>query len=74
MAAHRGTCYTWYWKGFPRDSVGQECVCSAGDPGSIPASGRSPGRGPGNPLQYSDLENPMDTEAWQDIVHRVAKN
>ena len=47
---------------------------NAGDVGLIHGSGISPGRGPGNPLQYSDLENPMDTEAWQDIVHRVAKN
>ena len=37
---------------------------SAGDPGSIPRSGRSPGEGNGNPLQYSCLENPMDGEAW----------
>ena len=34
------------------------------DPGSIPGSGRSPGEGNGNPLQYSCLENPMDGEAW----------
>ena len=37
---------------------------NAGDPGSIPGSGRSPGEGNGNPLQYSCLENPMDGEAW----------
>ena len=37
---------------------------NAGDPGSIPGSGRSPGQGNGNPLQYSCLENPMDGEAW----------
>ena len=37
---------------------------NAGDPGSIPGSGRSPGEGNGNPLQYSCLENPMDAEAW----------
>ena len=47
---------------------------NAEDVGSIPGSGRSPGRGHGNSLQYSGLENPMDTETWQDIVHRVAKN
>ena len=41
--------------------------------GSIPGSGRSPGGGPGNPLQYSCLENPMVREAWWAIVHRVAK-
>ena len=38
---------------------------NAGDLGSIPGSGRSPGEGNGNPLQYSCLENPMDGEAWQ---------
>ena len=37
---------------------------NAGDPGSIPGLGRSPGEGNGNPLQYSCLENPMDQEAW----------
>ena len=37
---------------------------NAGDPGSMPGSGRSPGRGNGNPLQYSCLENPMDRGAW----------
>ena len=39
-------------------------ACNAEDPGSIPGSGRSPGEGNGNPLQYSCLENPMDREAW----------
>jgi len=38
---------------------------NAGDTGSIPGLGRSPGEGNGNPLQYSCLENPMDREAWQ---------
>ena len=47
---------------------------NAGDPGSIPGSGRSPGEGNGNPLQYSCLENPMDRGAWQATVHRVAKS
>ena len=42
--------------------------------GSIPQSGRSPGGHHGNPLQYSCLENPMDGEAWQAMVHRVAKS
>ena len=44
------------------------------DSGLIPGSGRSPGGGNGNPLQYSCLENPMDRGAWQAIVHGVAKN
>ena len=42
--------------------------------GLIPGSGRSPGGRHGNPLQYSCLENPLDREAWQAIVHRVAKS
>ena len=44
------------------------------DPGSIPGSGRSPGGGHGNPLQYSCLENCMDRGAWRATVHRVAKS
>ena len=44
------------------------------DAGSIPGLGRSPGEQPGNPLQYSHLENPMDRGAWRAIVHRVAKS
>ena len=46
---------------------------SAGDMGSIPGSGRSPGKGNGNPLQYSCLEYPMDRGAWWASVHGVAK-
>ena len=42
--------------------------------GSIPGSGRSPGRGNGNPLQYSYLKNSMDRGAWQTIVHGLAKS
>ena len=44
------------------------------DSGSIPGSGRSPGEGTGNPLQYSCLRNPTDREAWQSTVHAVTKN
>ena len=44
------------------------------DAGLIPVSGRSPGRGLGNPLQYSGLENPMDRGAWQATVHGVVKS
>ena len=44
------------------------------DWGLIPGLGRSPGEGPGHPLQYSRLENPMDRGAWQATVHRVAKS
>ena len=46
---------------------------NAGDLGSIPGSGRSPGEGNGHPLQYSCLENPMDRGAWQATVHEVTK-
>ena len=49
-------------------SKGKESA-SIGDPGSISGSGRSPGEGNGNPLQYSCLENPMDGGAWQATVH-----
>ena len=45
-----------------------------GDAGSVPGSGRSPGGGNGNPLQYSCLENPMDRGVWQATVHEVAKS
>ena len=49
-------------------------ICYEGDPGSIPGSGRSPGEGSGNPLQYSCLEDPMGKGAWQTTVHGVTKN
>ena len=48
-------------------------ACSAGDPGSIPGSGRSLGEGNGNLLQYSYLENSTDREVWWAKVHGVAK-
>ena len=60
---------------FPGGSNGKESTCNAGNPGSIPGLGRSPGEGNGNSLQYSCLENPMDNRgAWQAIVHEVAKS
>ena len=49
---------------FPGGSDGKVSAYNAGDPSSIPGSGRSPGEGNGNPLQYSCLENPMDGGAW----------
>ena len=55
------------------NSVGKESTCNAGDLGSIPGSGRSPGDGNGNPIQYSCLENPMNRGAWQATVHGVAR-
>ena len=51
-------------KDFPSDSDGKASVYNAGDLGLIPGSGRFPGEGNGNPLQYSCLENPMDGGAW----------
>ena len=57
----------------PRGSSGKESACNAGDPGSIPGLGRSPGEGNGNPLQYSCLENPIDGGAWRAAVHGVAR-
>ena len=47
--------------GFPDSSVGKESTCNVGDLGLIPGLGRSPGEGKGYPLQYSCLENPMDS-------------
>ena len=59
---------------FPGSSDGKESACTAGDPVSIPGSGRSPGEGNDNPLQCSFLENPMDRGAWWATIHGVAKN
>ena len=63
---------------FPRWLSGEESACHAGDvagaEGSIPGSGKSPGEGNGNPLQYSCLGNPTDRGAWQATVHGVAKD
>ena len=56
------------------DSDGKESACNAGDSGLIPGSGRSPGEGNGNPLQYSCLENSMDRGAWGATVHGAAKS
>ena len=61
---HREIYSTSGYKDFPNGSDGKACAYNAGDLGSIPESGRSPGEGNGNPLQYSCLENPMDGEAW----------
>ena len=61
----------------PRPTCGsdsKEPACSVGDPSSIPGSGRSPGEGNGNPLQYSCLENSVDRGAWWATVHGVAKS
>ena len=58
----------------PGGSDGKESACSAGDPGLITGSGRSPGKGNYNPLQYSCWENPMDGEPCQSTVHGVTKS
>ena len=60
--------------GFAGGSDDKEFTCNAGDQGSIPGSGRSPGGGNGNPLRYSCLENPMDRGAWWTTVHGVTKS
>ena len=60
--------------GFPGGSDGKETACKARDLVSIPGSGRPPGEGNGNPLQYPCLENPMFRGAWQSTVHGVAKS
>ena len=59
------------WLGFPGGIVVRDSPASAGDTGSVPGSGRHPGEGSGNPLQYSHVENPTDRGAWQAAVHRV---
>ena len=51
-----------------------ESHCNAGDLASTPGSGRSPGEGNGNPLQYSCLENPKDRGAWWATVYEVVKS
>ena len=82
---HAPGCHPGGWKGahlgksplllgFPGGSDGKEPAQNAGDPGSIPGLGRSPGGGNGSPLQYSCLENPMDGGAWRATVHGDAKS
>ena len=60
--------------GFPFGSAGKESTCNAGDLGSIPGLGSSPGEGNGYPLQHSCLENSKDRGAWQATVDRVTKS
>ena len=62
------------FRDFPGGSHGKASAYNAGDLGSIPGSGRSPGEGNGNPLQYSCLESPMDRGAWQATVHGVTES
>ena len=62
------------YEGFPGGSEVKASACNAGDLGSIPGSGQSPGEGNGNALQSSCLEDSMDRGAWQATVHGVAKS
>ena len=59
--------------GFPGGSNGKESACSIGDPSLIPESGKSPGEGNGNPLQYSCLGNSMDRGDWRATVRGFIK-
>ena len=59
--------------GFPSSTGGKASACNAGDLGSIPGPGRSPGEGNGNPLQYPCLENPMHRRAWWATIHGVVE-
>ena len=61
-------------QGFPDGLEGKASACNAGDLGSIPGSGRSPGEGNGNPLQYSCLENSLEGAAWWATVHGITKS
>jgi len=58
---------------FPRGSVVKNLLANEGDVSLIPRLGRSPGKGNGNPLQYSSLGNPMNSRAWRATGHGVAK-
>ena len=59
--------------GLPWWLSAKQSACSAGDLGSVPELGRSPGEGNGNPFQYSYLENPIDRGAWRTTVRGVTK-
>ena len=67
------TCVVVIYIWLPGGSDSKEFACNAGDSGSIPGSERSPGEGNGKPLQYSCLENSMDSGAWWAVVHGVTK-
>ena len=63
-----------YSQGFPGSSMVKNPPANAGDTGSIPGLGRSPGGGNDNPLQYYCLENPMDRGGWWVTVHGITKS
>ena len=76
LMTNDGECLSyacWPFVGFPDGSVVKNPLANAGDMGSIPGLGRSPGKGNGNPLQCSCLRNPIDRWAWRATVHGVAK-
>ena len=66
--------FIYLYMDFPGSSDGKESACNVGNPGSIPGSGRSPGEGEENLLQYSGLETSMDRGAWQTTAHGVRKS
>ena len=70
----RHICWCSLHEGFPGSSDSRESACNAGDPGSISGLGISPGKGNGNQLQYSCLENPTDRGVWWATVRGVAKS
>ena len=61
-------------QGIPGGAGSKDSACNSGDPDSIPGSGRSPGEGNSDPLQYSCLENSVDRGAWRARVHGVTKS
>ena len=71
---------TYHWDlpggpvGFPSGSDSKASICNAGDPSSVPNSGRSPGEGHGNSPQYACLGNPMNRGAWYAMVHRITES
>ena len=65
--------YLFFFQGFPQWLSGKESICSVGEPGSSPGSGRSPGEGNGHPCQYSSLENPMDRRVLEGYSPRGPK-
>ena len=72
LTAEKGGLYLFL--GFPVGSEVKASAWNVGDQGSIPGSGKSPGEGNGDPLQYSCLENSMNGGTWQTIVYGVAKS
>ena len=72
---HLVSCiYHYVYQGFLGGSVVMSLPANVGDMDSLPGSGRPPGEGAGNLLQYSCLGNPMDRGAWRATVHRFAKS